>query len=50
MFKLMDKKIFAILRIHFWINWPYVDNERVQNGVLISSLINGTGNSLFSAV
>ena len=23
MFKLMDKKIITILRIYFWLNWPY---------------------------
>ena len=49
MLKLMDKKIFAILRIYFSLNWPYV-NERVQNGLLISSVFNETGDSLFSAV
>ena len=26
MFKLMDNKISAILRIYFWLNWPYVTN------------------------
>ena len=26
MFKLMDKKIIAILHIYFWLNWPYVTN------------------------
>ena len=24
MFKLMDKKIIAVLRIYFWLNWSYV--------------------------
>ena len=23
MFELMDKKIITILRIYFWLNWPY---------------------------
>ena len=23
MFKRMDKKIISILRIYFWLNWPY---------------------------
>ena len=23
MFKMMDKKIIAILHIYFWLNWPY---------------------------
>ena len=27
MFKLMDKKIFAILRKYFLLNWPYVFKE-----------------------
>ena len=48
MFKLMDMKIFAILHIYFWLNWPYDLLCMQDSSVLTSPQSFSTGPALFS--